>query len=309
MKSRFPQTRWLWLLIVFSCQLPIANCQPPTGHLPQGRFLRDSFKLGEPVAYALSYRHPAAAEVFFPDSTHDFAPFELVRRQYFTTRTDRRGSLDSVVYTLVSFNTQPVQRLSLPVYHYTGRDCTAVYAPPDSIVWRQLIQGTARGLSLRTDQRVWALRQQVNYPYALLVGFGALVGGSLLYGFFRKPLRRQWRMLQMQRRHAEFMRGFQRLSRGINARTGLTNVEKAAVLWKKYLERLERRPVTSLTTRELLGAFPDPLLADALRQVDATVYGGVFSPQIQSSLQVLRELAVRRYRQRRREALLEERRN
>lgn len=293
-----------WLVLVFFCQLPTANCQPPTG-----RFLRDSLRLGEPVVYALSYRHPAAEDVFFPDSTHDFAPFELLRRRYFTTRTDSRGSLDSVVYTLVSFQIQPLQSLSLPVYRFNGRDCTAVYAPRDFIVWQQLIRRAAQGLPLRTNEQVRPLSQQFNYPYAFLVGLGALLSGGVLYGFFRKPLRRQWRLYQMQRRHADFLRGFQRLNRGINARTGLTNVEKAAVLWKKYLERLERRPVTSLTTRELIEAFPDPLLIDALRQVDATVYGGVFSPQIQNSLQVLRELAVRRYRHRRRESLLEGRKN
>jgi len=273
--------------------------------LPAGRFLRDSLRLGEPIAYALSYRHPAAEDVFFPDSTHDFAPFELLSRRYFTTRTDARGSLDSVVYTLVSFATDSVQRLSLPVYRYDGRDCTAVYAPPDSVVWQQLIRRAAQGMPLRTDARARPLRAQFNYPYAILVGLGLLAGGGALYALFRKPLRRQWRLYRLWRHHADFVRGFQRLSRNINARGGLENVERAIVLWKKYLERLERRPVTSLTTRELIGAFPDPLLADALRQVDATVYGGVFSPQIQASLQVLRELAVRRYRHRRREALLE----
>ena len=275
------------------------------GQLPTGRFLSDSLKLGEPVVYALSYRHAAAADVFFPDSTHDFTPFELLARRYFTTRTGARGSLDSVVYTLVSFQIEPIQRLSLPVYRYNGRDCTAVYARPDSVVWRQLIRQNPRGLPLRTDEGVRPLTPQFNYPYAILIAFGLLLSGSGVYVFFRKSIGRQWRLYQMWRRHADFMRAFQRLSRSINARTGLGNVEKATVLWKKYLERLERRPVTSLTTRELIGAFPDPLLPNALRQVDATVYGGVFSSQIQSSLQVLRELAVRRYRHRRREALLE----
>jgi hypothetical protein len=293
------------LVLGFFCQLPTAHCQLVTEKPPQGRFLTDSLLLGLPVQYALSYRHPVVEDVFFPDSTHDFSPFQLLRRQYFPTRTNRQGSLDSVVYTLVSFEIEPVQRLSLPVYRYNGRDCTAVWARPDSVVWRQLIRGKiTAGTRLRTDAQVRHLNPRFNYPYALLVGFGLLVGGGLIYGLFGQALRRQWRLYQMQRRHGEFMRSFQRLSRGITARTGTANVERAMVLWKKYLERVERRPVTSLTTRELIGAFPDPRLPDALRQVDATVYGGVFSPQVQSSLHVLRELAVRRYRQRRREAIL-----
>jgi len=271
---------------------------------PVGVFLADSLHLGRPVGFALSYRHRATDDVFFPDSTYDFSPFRLLRRQYFPTQTNRRGSLDSVMYTLVSYEIEPVQRLRLPVYRYNGRDCTAIWARPDSVVWRQLIRGAVRGKALRIDPNLRPLRPQLNYPLAMLVGLGLLLGGAAVYGVFGDALRRQWRLYQMQRRHGDFLRSFQRLGRGINARSGLTNVERAVVLWKKYIERLERRPIESLTTRELIMAFPDERLPDALRQVDATVYGGVFSPQIQSSLQVLRELAVRLYRQRRREALL-----
>lgn len=288
--------------VLLSCTYLVFGAR---GQVPNGQFLADSLALGSPVIFSLSFRHYPVAEVFFPDSTHDFFPFQLRERRYFPTRTTRSGSLDSVTYTLVSFNIQPLQRLSLPVFVWNGRDCTAVYTPVDSLRFRQLVRGAAAGQALRTDVRTQHLEQQLNYSYVLLVALGLLLGSGLVYGLFGATLRRQWRLYQMQRRHTDFLRTFQRLGRNINTRKNLANVEKAALLWKKYLERLERRSITSLTTRELTRAFPDEQLPGALREVDASVYGGVFSPRIQESLEILRELATRRYRQHRREALLQ----
>ncbi|MCY7351510.1 MAG: hypothetical protein LH606_12740 [Cytophagaceae bacterium] len=300
MKRTDVGTRWfLGILVSGTCALPGAF-----GQLPKGQFLTDTMKLGSPVVFSLSFRHNPATEVFFPDSTHDFSPFQLRERRYFPTRTTRNSSLDSDTYTLVSFDIKPVQRLSLPVFVWNGRDCTTVWAYTDSIRFNQLVRGAAKGQALRTDAQMQHLAQQLNYPYALLVALGLMLGGGLVYGLFGEALRRQWRLYQMRRRHADFLRTFQRLGRDINTRKNLANVEKAALLWKKYLERLERRAITSLTTRELIHTFPDEQLPDALREVDASVYGGVFSPRIQESLGILRELATRQYRQRRREALL-----
>jgi hypothetical protein len=275
---------------------------------PRGQFLQDSVQIGKPLQYALRFGHRSDLDVFFPDSTFDFFPFELVERVYFPTQTGPQGSVDSVVYTLVSFEIAPVQRLSLPVFVRAEGDCTAVWSVPDSVQRRALIPNPAQARRLRTtrlrvDTRWQPVREQVNYPLLLGILLGFLIGAGLLYGAFGKPIRRWLRMLQLRRRYLEFSRNFQRLSRGISGRKqDLARAERAVVLWKRYVERLERRPVSTFTTRELIDYFPDnPQLAEALRETDAVVYGGVFSPRTSPALQTLRELARQRYRQRRRE--------
>jgi hypothetical protein len=280
------------------------NAQIPSWTPPKGKFLNDSVKVGLPVQYALSYRHKATADIFFPDSSYNFTPFEMVKREYFNTVTDENGSLDSVVYTLISFEVTPVQELSLPVYVRAKRDCTRVFAPMDYVVLNSIIKPNANidTLTLKKDTRLILIAQQVNFPLIFLIIMGLLLLIGMIFWFFGKPIRRQVRLFNFRRRYDDFRKLFQRLSRGTDdAKKRLENIEKAVVLWKKYIERIENKPFTTFTTKEILDNLKDNRLSDALREIDATVYGGVYSSKTIASLQVLQELAEGLYRERRME--------
>lgn len=276
--------------------------QIPSWTPPKGKFLSDSVKVGLPVQYALSYRHKATADVFFPDSAYNFSPFEMVKREYFNTVTDQNGSLDSVVYTLISFEVTPLQELSLPVYVRAKKDCTRVFAPMDYVVLNSIIKPNVRidTLLLKKDTRLIPIAQQVNFPLIFLIIIGLLLMVGMVFWFFGKPIRRQVRLFNFKRRYDDFRKLFQRLSRGTeDAKKRLENIEKAVVLWKKYIERIENKPFTTFTTKEILDNLKDNRLSDALREIDATVYGGVYSSKTIASLQILQELAEGLYRERR----------
>ncbi len=278
------------------------SAQIPSWTPPKGKFLSDSVKVGLPVKYALSYRHTATADIFFPDSSYNFTPFELVKREYFNTITDENGSLDSVVYTLISFEVWPVQELSLPVYVLSKRDCTRVFAPIDYVILNSIIKSDVSidTLSLKKDTRLIPIARQVNFPLIFLVIIGLLLMVGMVFWFFGKPIRRQIKLFNFKRRYDDFRKLFQRLSRGTDdAKKRLENIEKAVVLWKKYIERIEDKPFTTFTTKEILDNLKDNRLSDALREIDATVYGGVYSSKTIASLQILQELAEGLYRERR----------
>ena len=294
------------ILLIINYQLSIINCysQVPSWTPPKGKFLEVSMKVGLPVKYALSYRHDPNKDVFFPDSTYNFSPFELVNRQYFPTITTENGSLDSVVYTLISFDVSPRQELSLPIYSRAKRDCTRIFSPMDYVVLKSIIQPNANidTMSLKKDTRLIPIAQQVNFPLIFLILIGLSVLTGLIFWFFGKPIKRQIRLFNFSRRYDDFQKLFQRLSRGTDdAKKRLENIEKAIVLWKKYLERLESKPFTTFTTTEILDNLKDNRLADALREIDATVYGGVYSKKTIASLQILQELAEGIYREHRKE--------
>jgi hypothetical protein len=289
------------LLIIF-IQKTIA--QVPSWTPPKGKFLSVSMKVGLPVQYALSYRHDAIKDVFFPDSTYNFAPFELVERKYFPTVTNELGSLDSVVYTLISFDVTPTQQLSLPVYVRAKQDCTRIFAPMDYVVLQSIIKPNTSidTMQLKKDTRLVPIVQQINFPLIFLIILGILVLVGIIFWFFGEPIRRQVRLFNFRRRYDDFQKLFQRLSRGTDDnKKRLENIEKAIVLWKKYIERLENKPFTTFTTKEILDNLKDSRLADALREIDATVYGGVYSKKTIASLQILQELAEGLYRERREE--------
>jgi len=288
------------ILLLIITQKIIA--QIPSWTPPKGKFLSDSVKVGLSVKYALSYRHKATADVFFPDSAYNFTPFEMIDREYFNTVTDQNGSLDSVVYTLISFEVTPVQELSLPVYVRAKRDCTRVFAPMDYVILSSIIKSNVNidTLSLKKDTRLILIAQQVNFPLIFLIIIGLLLIVGMVFWFFGKPIRRQVRLFNFKRRYDDFRKLFQRLSRGTDdAKKRLENIEKAVVLWKKYIERIENKPFTTFTTKEILDNLKDNRLPDALREIDATVYGGVYSNEIIASLQVLQGLAEGLYRERR----------
>ena len=294
--------KYLIINILLLIIIQKSNAQIPSRTPPKGKFLSDSVKVGLPVQYALSYRHKATADVFFPDSAYNFTPFEMVKREYFNTVTDQHGSLDSVIYTLISFEVTPIQELSLPVYVRAKRDCTRVFAPMDYVILSSIIKSNVNidTLSLKKDTRLIPIAQQVNFPLIFLIIIGLLLIIGMVFWFFGKPIRRQISLFNFKRRYDDFRKLFQRFSRGTeDAKKRLENIEKAVVLWKKYIERIENKPFTTFTTKEILDNLKDNRLSDALREIDATVYGGVYSNQTIASLQVLQELAEGLYRERR----------
>ena len=294
--------KYLFITLLITFIIQKINAQIPSWTPPKGKFLSDSVKVGLPVKYALSYRHKATSDIFFPDSSYNFTPFELVKREYFNTITDKNGSLDSVVYTLISFEVTPLQQLSLPVYIRAKQDCTRVFAPMDYVALNSIINPRINidTLSLKKDTRLIPIARQVNFPLILLIIVGLFLMVGMVFWFFGKPIRRQIRLFNFKRRYDDFKKLFQRLSRGTDdAKKRLENIEKAVVLWKKYIERIENKPFTTFTTKEILDNLKDNRLSDALREIDATVYGGVYSSKTIASLQILQELAEGLYRERR----------
>ena len=276
--------------------------------LPVGRFLTDSIEIGRPFQYALSFRHRSGEDVFFPDTNRHFAPFWVRAVALFPTRTQDVGtidavSLDSAVYTLVSFETASRQLLQVPIRMTNGPDSVVLLSTPDTVFLRSRLMDSGRpgALALVAETDVVPLRQQFNYPYLAIALLGIAVMLGVIYSLFNRPLRRQWRLLQLDQRHRRFTREFTRLKRDITTDTAADTANRAVVGWKTYLERLEREPYASLTSREIADRINDDALTDALREVDQMIYGGTFTERSIEALKVLRGVAVRRYQARRSE--------
>jgi hypothetical protein len=268
---------------------------------PQGTFLTDTIEVGIPFSYAFSFLHDSERDVFFPDSTFDFSPFSLVNQEYFTTRTDSLGSLDSTVYRLVTFDVAVVQTLRLPVYVLATRDCTVVYAETDTVFLRSTLPAGTRldTLHLRPETEVTLLRRQFDYPVFMAVILSAGLLFFVIYWLFGREITRQWRIFQLQRRHRDFVRTFSRLNRTARERDSTDEAEKAVVVWKDYLEEIEKKPFATYTTREIVDNIPDEALEEALKTMDRIIYGQVKSKKMEQSLQVLKNVAQRIYQQQR----------
>ena len=283
------------ILLIISCLLVIENSY---AQKPVGRFQTDSIELGRPIDYTLSYHHSPSAEVFFPDTTYNFYPFEIIRRNIFPTSTTNGVSTDSVVYTLVTFDISKNQKLGLPIYLLSKRDCTAVYSLADSVFLKEMIKTPVDSLQLKTDTKLLALSQQVNYPKILTYLLGLLGVVLIIYAFFGRFIRKQYTLFLFGRRHKDFQTNYKKFTRST---LDDVTIGKALVLWKKHLEWLEKRPYTSYTTKEIISRLPSERLEEALREVDSAIYGGILSTQMPQAMNVLLDKAAELYKSRREE--------
>ena len=275
----------------------------PLPAAPQGRFLRRTVLIGEPLDYELRYEHAPDLEVIFPDSMARFAPFEYVGKTFFPTRTRQGRSLDRAIYHLRTFRFDSVQTLSLPVTILAGDDTLSVAAPPSRVRLLRTAPPPPAGAStlpaLRQNLALVPVEPLFNYPY-WLAGVAALL--LLLAGsaaLFRQRLTRRYRAYKMRKNHGYFLAQFARHVERFELSRSSINVERAVVLWKNYLAGLENSGLNSFTTREIVAYFEnDNDVRKALNATDKVIYGNVQTEEaveVDRAFQRLRGFAERRY--------------
>lgn len=266
-----------------------------------GRFVEDSVKIGEPVAFTLAARYPSHELVLFPDSLFDYAPFDFDSKKIFPTVTTGATSYDSAVYYLTTFEIDRVQTVKLPVFRVAGRDSTTYYSNADSVRIRQMVKtipdtvGIA-ALPLKSDTRYHPVNTLFNYPLVTIIAVGIVVLLIAVWIIFGKRIRRGFLMRRLRNSHERFIRAFNENLHEVGRSPGSRATEVTLSVWKSYMEQMESMPFTKMTSRETMALEQDSKLGDSLRQVDRAIYGsgsGTTGP-----LEQLRDYAVKKYHKR-----------
>ncbi|GAB3848880.1 hypothetical protein GCM10028822_12430 [Hymenobacter terrigena] len=277
----------------------LAQTPPP---IPQGRFLKQTVLVGEPLDYELRYEHAPDLEVVFPDSLAKFAPFEYAGKTFYPTRTRRGVSLDRAVYHLRTFRLDSVQTLALPVAVLQGPDTLNILPLPSRVRLLRTaapLRGAAALPALRQNLVLVPIEPIFNYPYWLAGALAVLMllaGGAAL---FRRGLVRRYSAYKRRKNHGYFLAQFARHVERFELSRSATNVERAVVLWKNYLAGLENSGLNSFTTREIVAYFEnDSDVRKALNVTDKVIYGNVQTEEaaeVDRAFQRLRGFAERRY--------------
>ncbi|WP_420387783.1 hypothetical protein [Roseivirga sp.] len=278
------------ILLVSITSFSLAQDLKPTGY-----FLKDSVKIGESVAYSLSYKDRKNRPVIFPDSLYNFAPFELLDKAYFDTRSDSINSIDSAVYYLATFEIDTVQSLSLPVFVFTGKDSIPLYSAKDSIVLNQVVTQMPDSVNLAETRAFQPVSRQFNYPYwviaLVLLGFIALVV-SLIWG---KEISKRIRLYRLQKKLEKFKEEFDREIEGISSDTEKPKIESLLKFWKSYMESLEQMPYTKLTTKEIVQIQKNSSLEETLKSIDRNIYSKLAVSALQNDFEFLKDYSIDRY--------------
>ncbi len=266
---------------------------------PQGQFLADSLKIGEPVPYTLKYRYEADRDVIFPDSLFNYAPFELDHKEYFPTQTRNGISYDSAVYYLSYFELDTFQIYSLPVFEVVNGDSTRLIPQPDTIFLKQVVTEVPDSLAVEAMPLIEntdyiQVPFAFNYPYALIGLAILIICIILIIVFFGASIKILWQVFWLNRRHQKFLEKYDQLMMQKSDDFRL-QAEKIVVMWKKYLQQLEAFPYTSFTTRELVRDHPDSRLGNALHSIDSAIYNPRETGLDDASFLTLKEYAVNRF--------------
>jgi len=294
MELRFPRVPRITAIVLLFC-LGNASAQDV---LVRGGFFKDSLRVGDQTGYFLAAEYPTNLNMLFPDSTFSFTPFEYESKKYFPTKTTKGRSYDSVIYYLSTFEIERTQSLSLPVFQINPMDCTAYLSMRDTILLSELVKNlsdtvTLKNLPLKVNIAYEDVPYTFNYLIAGIVAGVVLVLAAVIWIVFGKRISRHFRLKRMQKAHQKFLETFNLQIDSIKSAFSSVTTENALSQWKKYMEQLEARPYTKLTTKETLQMEKNELLGRNLHAIDGAIYG--HDTAVIESLESIRNFADRRF--------------
>jgi hypothetical protein len=263
-------------------------------------FSKDTIKVGEPVLLSLSVVYEKKAQVLFPDSGYTFPGFEVLKREYFPTKSNGSSSKDSVVYILTSYEPAEGRELSLPVFEFLGPDSVPHFSNPVRVFVKATLEGPAPTEPVfQTETSPLPVAKKINYPFILL-GLGAVVLVILLVNlFFDRPIQKFIFLFIERRRYNAFQKLFDKISEQLNRQPTSEGMEGLLNVWKKYIQRVDGKPYMSLTSSEIYKVLPDPTLKQVLQEADRWIYGGVAMQDNQFNVGYIRQIASQLYQKKR----------
>ena len=243
-----------------------------------GKFSSDSVKIGSPIEFYLSAHYPSKLNLLFPDSAFSFAPFELQKKTYFSTKTRNGISVDSVTYVLASYEVDSIQTLKLPVFVINAMDCTQVFSNTDTVYFQNLVKAipdslTAEKLPLKFNTNYLSVRWQVNYIIIGIIIVVLVIALILGWVFFGKRIKTYFRLKKLMKGYESFRTQFDASVDRLNHEFSSKSAEQSLLIWKKYLESLLSKPYTKYTSREIRIVEQSEELGLTLAAIDRMIYG------------------------------------
>ena len=261
----------------------------------RGGFVQDSIGIGEPVQYWLSASYPQQLQMVFPDSNYNFQYFELVHKKFIPTKVKGSGYFDSAVYTLRSFEIDPVQYLNMPAIFINQRDSNLIYAPLDSIYTVHMVPTLSDTLHLKENTAYRAVAKNVNYPLIWIIVIVLAIIAVTVFLIFGKRIRKYFILKRLSKEYRAFSDKLTEAIRKMKDHKDQKEVEHALNTWKVFMEKLEKKPYTSLTSKEILGFNETRELKDVLKNIDRSIYGGVVADNLYKEFQSIEDFTQHRY--------------
>jgi len=239
-----------------------------------GYFSQDSAQLGERVAFVLKASYPQSAQLIFPDSTYDFAPFVFLEKKTFVSMTTDGVTQDSALYFLSNFSLEPSSYLSLPVFELARYDSITYFTNEAELKLKLNLDSIPEQLQFKENNVYQPLEKPFNWLVFGAVVAGILLGLGILFFVFADRIKRLFRKNREKIRWIQFERKWKKLSELLQQNPNQTLADEAIGLWKGYLEHLRSQPIQEWTSSEIAAALDDKEVFIALRSIDIIIYAG-----------------------------------
>jgi hypothetical protein len=239
-----------------------------------GYFSQDSAQLGERVAFVLKASYPQSAQLIFPDSTFDFAPFVFLEKKTFVSMTTDGVTQDSALYFLSNFSLEPSSYLSLPVFELARYDSITYYTNEAELKLKLNLDSIPEQLQFKENNVYQPLDKPFNWFVFGAVFAGILLSLGILFFVFAERIKRLFRKNREKIRWIQFERKWKKLAESLQQNPNQTLADEAIGLWKGYLEHLRYQPIQEWTSSEIAAALEDKEVFKALRSIDMIIYAG-----------------------------------
>ncbi|MCP4460669.1 MAG: hypothetical protein GY816_22000 [Cytophagales bacterium] len=261
----------------------------------KGGFVQDSLKIGLNVEYWLTAKYPSDIDLILPDSNFNFSPYEFGGRRFFETRSDSSRAIDSVIYSLQSFEIDPIQYLQLPATLILEDDSAKIFTSIDSIYLVELVPTATDTTALQTNTAYQKVGRQFNSPLLTIILGSLIVIGLIVLIVFGKKIRRYFILKRMAMAHENFLNNLSDKIEKLKINGTPDSAESALTIWKKYQEKIEKQPFTKLTSKEMIQYDFAKELEAPLRAIDRCVYGKISSESVYQDFQHLEGFSQNRY--------------
>ncbi|WP_420318292.1 hypothetical protein [Ekhidna sp.] len=261
----------------------------------KGGFVEDSLLIGQDINFWISASYPPELEMIFPDSLYSFAPFEFSGKTYLPTQIKDGLAFDTTVYTIQSFEIDKVQYLKLPAVILSSGDSSVIETPLDSIYLTELAPVVSDSTKLKTNLDYQAVNRQFNYPLMYYIIGGLILLVIILLLIFGKRIIKWIKLRKLRTQYEQFAEVFNSYITKLKVDPEPELAEKALVLWKNYQQRLDKKPFSVMTTKEILSYDFTDELATPLKSIDRVVYGKRMQENIFQDFQQIEDFTQERY--------------
>jgi hypothetical protein len=139
--------------------------------------------------------------------------------------------------------------------------------------------------------------QEVFFDLNVMLLLSVLVllvfAATVVWAIYGKRINRYFKAKKLRQEHSKFVQSYNAFLSELQTAFSTPATESALSLWKRYMEQLESKPYTKLTTRETLRLVKEPVLSEHLRRIDQAIYG--HNTLVMDSLENLKSFADQQF--------------